>query len=179
MARTSSAPCASLPSRGFDAVEAELVRLIFRLYVEGDGTSGRFGVKETTQWLYERGHVTRCGATFGSVRFMAFSPIAATLAASGRTASRTQEPEAFTIQRRSWRSTSRRSFPRRCSTRCKPSWPKTIQGLLRRRTSQCPGVVNRAKRVPDCLAFASPMAAANPNPFASSVLGQEIDSRAL
>ena len=31
-----------------DPVEAELVRLIFRLYLEGDGSSGPFGVKETT-----------------------------------------------------------------------------------------------------------------------------------
>jgi site-specific DNA recombinase len=48
-----------------DPVEAELVRLIFRLYLEGDGSSGPFGVKETTKWLNEQGHRTRLGATFG------------------------------------------------------------------------------------------------------------------
>src|SRR5215831_19385888 len=48
-----------------DPVEAELVRLIFRLYLEGDGTSGPLGVKETTKWLNEQGHRTRRGATFG------------------------------------------------------------------------------------------------------------------
>jgi site-specific DNA recombinase len=48
-----------------DPVEAELVRLIFRLYLEGDGTSGPLGVKETTKWLNERGYRTRRGATFG------------------------------------------------------------------------------------------------------------------
>ena len=31
-----------------DDVEAETVRLIFRLYLEGDGTTGPLGVKETT-----------------------------------------------------------------------------------------------------------------------------------
>jgi site-specific DNA recombinase len=48
-----------------DPVEAELVRLIFRLYAEGDGRSGPLGVKETTKWLNQRGYRTRRGATFG------------------------------------------------------------------------------------------------------------------
>jgi site-specific DNA recombinase len=48
-----------------DPVEAELVRLIFRLYAEGDGKSGPLGVKETTKWLNEHGYRTRRGATFG------------------------------------------------------------------------------------------------------------------
>lgn len=48
-----------------DAVEAETVRLIFRLYAEGDGTSGPLGVKDTTKWLNARGYRTRRGATFG------------------------------------------------------------------------------------------------------------------
>jgi site-specific DNA recombinase len=48
-----------------DPVEAELVRLIFRLYSEGDGRSGPLGVKETTKWLNEHGYRTRRGATFG------------------------------------------------------------------------------------------------------------------
>lgn len=48
-----------------DPVEAELVRLIFALYAEGDGTSGPLGVKDTTKWLNARGHRTRRGATFG------------------------------------------------------------------------------------------------------------------
>lgn len=34
-----------------DPVEAETVRLIFRLYLEGDGAPGPLGVKETTKWL--------------------------------------------------------------------------------------------------------------------------------
>src|SRR6516162_5643653 len=48
-----------------DSVEAELVRLIFRLYAEGDGRSGALGVKETTKWLNEHGYRTRRGAKFG------------------------------------------------------------------------------------------------------------------
>jgi len=48
-----------------DPVEAELVRLIFRLYAEGDGKFGPLGVKETTKWLNGHGYRTRRGATFG------------------------------------------------------------------------------------------------------------------
>ena len=48
-----------------DAVEAETVRLMFRLYLEGDGNTGPLGVKETTKWLNSHGYRTRRGATFG------------------------------------------------------------------------------------------------------------------
>src|SRR5215468_3572002 len=48
-----------------DPVAAELVRLIFRMYLEGDGKSGPLGVKEVTKWLNRQGHRTRRGATFG------------------------------------------------------------------------------------------------------------------
>ena len=48
-----------------DPVEAETVRLIFQLYLEGDGTTGPLGVKETTKWLNSHGYRTRRGATFG------------------------------------------------------------------------------------------------------------------
>ncbi|NDA81304.1 MAG: recombinase family protein, partial [Actinobacteria bacterium] len=48
-----------------DPVEAELVRLIFQLYLEGDGTSGPMGVKAVTTWLNGNGYRTRKGATFG------------------------------------------------------------------------------------------------------------------
>jgi site-specific DNA recombinase len=46
-------------------VEAETVRLMFRLFREGDGTSGPMGVKTLTAWLDERGHRTRVGARWG------------------------------------------------------------------------------------------------------------------
>jgi site-specific DNA recombinase len=48
-----------------DPVEAELVRLIFKLYTEGNGESGPLGVKETTKWLNANGYRTRRGSTFG------------------------------------------------------------------------------------------------------------------
>ena len=48
-----------------DAVEAETVKLIFSLYLEGDGTAGPLGVKQTTSWLNSHGHRTRGGSTFG------------------------------------------------------------------------------------------------------------------
>lgn len=48
-----------------DAVEAETIRQIFRLYREGDATSGPLGVKAITCWLNERGYRTRKDARFG------------------------------------------------------------------------------------------------------------------
>jgi hypothetical protein len=48
-----------------DAVEAETVKLIFRLYLEGDETTGPLGVKQTTSWLNSHGYRTRGGSTFG------------------------------------------------------------------------------------------------------------------
>lgn len=48
-----------------DPVEAELVRLIFKLYLEGDGTTGPLGVKGVASWLNTNGYRTRRGATFG------------------------------------------------------------------------------------------------------------------
>jgi site-specific DNA recombinase len=48
-----------------DPVEAETVRRIFGLYLEGDGTSGPLGVKKVVNWLNERGYRTRLGARFG------------------------------------------------------------------------------------------------------------------
>ncbi|HTV31288.1 MAG TPA: recombinase family protein [Xanthobacteraceae bacterium] len=48
-----------------DPVEAETARLIFRLYLHGDGKSGALGVKEIVKWLNARGYRTRTGQTFG------------------------------------------------------------------------------------------------------------------
>ena len=48
-----------------DLVEAETVRLIFRLYLHGDDKSGALGVKEVVKWLNARGYRTRRGQTFG------------------------------------------------------------------------------------------------------------------
>ncbi|MBE7733257.1 recombinase family protein [Devosia faecipullorum] len=50
-----------------DAVEAELVHLIFRLYLEGDPESGMppMGIKEVVSWLNAKGYQTRKGGSFG------------------------------------------------------------------------------------------------------------------
>lgn len=48
-----------------DSVEAETVRLIFRLVREGDGTNGPMGVKSAAVWLNTHGHRTRRGARWG------------------------------------------------------------------------------------------------------------------
>ena len=48
-----------------DPVEAETVRLIFRLFAEGDQRSGPMGVKAITSWLNAHGHRTRTGGLWG------------------------------------------------------------------------------------------------------------------
>ena len=48
-----------------DPVEAETVRLMFKLYLLGDGSSGALGVKEIVKWLNARGYRTRRGKSFG------------------------------------------------------------------------------------------------------------------
>ena len=48
-----------------DPVEAETVRLIFRLFLEGDDGSGPMGVKSIAVWLNTQGYRTRGGATWG------------------------------------------------------------------------------------------------------------------
>ena len=48
-----------------DPVEAETVRLIFRLYRHGDGQSGPRGVKAICCHLNEQGYRTRAGSRFG------------------------------------------------------------------------------------------------------------------
>ena len=48
-----------------DAVEAEQVRLMFRLFLEGDNGSGPMGIKTVVSWLNARGYRTRGGASWG------------------------------------------------------------------------------------------------------------------
>jgi site-specific DNA recombinase len=47
-----------------DPVEVETARLIFELYLRGDGKSGALGVKEIVKWLNARGYRTRRGKPF-------------------------------------------------------------------------------------------------------------------
>jgi site-specific DNA recombinase len=48
-----------------DAVEAETVRLVFKLFLEGDKGSGPMGVKAAVVWLNKNGYRTRQGALWG------------------------------------------------------------------------------------------------------------------
>ena len=48
-----------------DEVEAEQVRFIFRLFLDGENGSGPMGVKGVVNWLNERGYRTRSGASWG------------------------------------------------------------------------------------------------------------------
>src|SRR5215468_8329149 len=48
-----------------DPVEAETVRLIYKLYLHGDGNSGALGIKNVVKWLNGNGYRTRRGETFG------------------------------------------------------------------------------------------------------------------
>jgi site-specific DNA recombinase len=48
-----------------DPVEAEYIRLIYKLYLYGDGKSGALGVKEVVKWLNRSGYRTRRGQSFG------------------------------------------------------------------------------------------------------------------
>lgn len=45
--------------------EAEIARLVFGLYLRGDGSSGPMGVKKITEWLNDHGGRTRQGARWG------------------------------------------------------------------------------------------------------------------
>jgi site-specific DNA recombinase len=49
-----------------EPVEAELVRLAFKLAITGDGTSGPMGTKRIAIWLNEHGYRTRKGTLFGT-----------------------------------------------------------------------------------------------------------------
>lgn len=48
-----------------DPVEAELVRTMFKLFLEGVDGSGPLGVKKIVEWLNTRGHRTRLGSRWG------------------------------------------------------------------------------------------------------------------
>lgn len=47
-----------------DVVEAEVVQLIFRLFLEGDAGSGPMGIKAIVSWLNGHGYRTRSGANW-------------------------------------------------------------------------------------------------------------------
>ena len=76
-----------------DPVEAETVRLIFKLYLNGDGKSGALGVKEIVKWLNTRGYRTRRGQTFGvgSIHKLLTNTIYIGRARFNRTSSKTRD----------------------------------------------------------------------------------------
>jgi len=49
-----------------DEIEAELVRLIYRLYRAGDGKTGPLGIKSIATYLNSEGYRTRQGGYFGT-----------------------------------------------------------------------------------------------------------------
>ncbi len=119
-----------------DPVEAEIVRLMFRLFLEGDHGSGPMGVKRIVTWLNERGHRTRVGATWG------IGPMHALLTHpvyGGRM--RFNRQEARTGRRKAKRSRfspmSRPLWSRRYSAKCKACSRPGTRGSCRR--VSCPG----------------------------------------
>jgi DNA invertase Pin-like site-specific DNA recombinase len=69
-----------------DALEAETVRLAFRLFLQGDGKSGPLGIKKVTSYLNEKGLRTRGGARWGTVKSIGCSPTPSTKANTASTA---------------------------------------------------------------------------------------------
>ena len=81
-----------------DPVEAEQVRLIFRLFLEGDQGSGPMGIKAIVDWLNERGYTTRTGGPGESGASMPCSPTRSMPDGSAST-SRTPGPSAQSCKR--------------------------------------------------------------------------------
>ncbi|MDX2257929.1 MAG: recombinase family protein [Hyphomicrobiaceae bacterium] len=79
-----------------DAIEAETVRLVFRLFAEGDNGSGPMGVKSIASWLNKHGHRTRSGALWGLGRVHALltNPVYAGRQRFNRKDSKTQRMKA-------------------------------------------------------------------------------------
>lgn len=51
-----------------DPVEAEHVRFVFKLFLEGHNSSGPLGIKAITSWLNAQGYTTRTGGRWGTGR---------------------------------------------------------------------------------------------------------------
>jgi len=115
-----------------DPVEAELVRLIFRLYVEGDGKSGHLGSRKSPSGSTGRGTARGEALPLVSVLSTAFSQTAVTPPANGPMGSGTRELGVFTIRPRSWKSTSRPSSRVTCSRRSRQGSLRITPRSLRR-----------------------------------------------
>jgi DNA invertase Pin-like site-specific DNA recombinase len=51
-----------------EPVEADVVRKIFELYLQGDGSSGRMGIASIVEWLNVNGYRTRKGKLWGNAQ---------------------------------------------------------------------------------------------------------------
>jgi site-specific DNA recombinase len=78
-----------------DPVEAETARLIFRLYLHGDGSSGALGVKGIVNWLNRNGYRTRRAETFGvaSIHNILTNTVYIGQWKFNKTSSRTRQPK--------------------------------------------------------------------------------------
>ena len=74
-----------------DLIEAEDVRLMFRLLLEGHDRSGPMGIKGIVTWLNARGHRTRGGARWGVGQL---HQLLTNLCTPGRCASTARRPAA-------------------------------------------------------------------------------------
>ena len=79
-----------------DDVEAETVRLVYRLFLEGSNGSGSMGVKSIAVWLNTHGYRTRSGANWGvgTVHVMLSNGVYAGVARFNKVNSRTRAHKA-------------------------------------------------------------------------------------
>ena len=118
-----------------DPVEAETVRLIFKLYLHGDNGSGALGVKEIVKWLNARGYRTRRGKTFSVslVHKLLTNAVYIGRWRFNQTSSRTRKKKADTevIEIR-FRPSSTLTPSSRCSDSCMPAVQKHRHHASRR-----------------------------------------------
>ena len=83
-----------------EPIEAETIRMMFRLYLEGVDGSGPLGIKGLVRWLNERGYRTRGGAPWGigPVHVMLSNPVYAGRMRFNRSEARSRRRKSETEQ---------------------------------------------------------------------------------
>ena len=119
-----------------DPVEAETVRLIFKLYLHGDGNSGALGVKEVVKWLNRNGYRTRRGETFGVASVHKISDQHGLHRAMEVQSDLVAHSPAQAGRGGRHDSGSRPASSRRCSSRFSASFMPAVRGWLRRALRQ-------------------------------------------
>ncbi len=120
-----------------DPLHADTVRLIYRLFLEGDGVKGPMGVKPITCYLNERRLLPAMAAAGGWLRSIRVSTARPTSASTGLTPVRTRTGRRSPRTR--WRSWSaRRSSTGKPSTRCRPGSKPAIPVWPRRASPAAP-----------------------------------------